>query len=102
MNNARLLVLDVKNLAILSFDTAGNHLNTVVDMMHGVPDGIVADPVKKQIYWTSMGVYHEGERFPKKDGTIQRINFDGSGHTTIIPEGIIFTPKQVQIDLLNG
>lgn len=102
MNSARLLVLDVKNLSILSFDTEGNHLATVIDKVHGVPDGIVVDPVKKHIYWTSMGVYHEGERFPRQDGTIQRINFDGSGHTIIVREGIIFTPKQMQIDLLNG
>jgi DNA-binding beta-propeller fold protein YncE len=101
-NGARLLVLDAKNAEILSFDTEGNHLTTVLDKVYGAPDGISIDPVKKQIYWTSMGVYHEGEHFPKNDGTIERINFDGSNHTIIIPKGSTFTPKQMQLDILNG
>ena len=101
MNNARLLVLDVKNASILSLDTEGNHLRTIIDKV-GVPDGIAINPLKGHIYWTNMGVYHEGEHFPKNDGSIERINFDGSGHTIIIPKGLTFTPKQMQIDVTNG
>jgi len=100
-NGARLLVLDAKNSSILSFDTKGNDLKTVIDKA-GVPDGIAVDPIKKHIYWTNMGAYHEGEHFPKNDGSIERINFDGSNHTTIIPIGSTFTPKQMQIDVTNG
>jgi len=102
INGARLLVLDVKNSSILSLDTKGNDLKTVTDKLTGFPDGIAVDPARGHIYWTSMGTYHEGERFPKNDGSIERINFDGSGHTTIIPEGATFTPKQMQLDLVNG
>lgn len=101
-NGARLLVLDVKNSSILSLDTEGNDLRTVVDEVTGFPDGIAIDPVKGHIYWTNMGEYHEKERFPRNDGSIERINFDGSGHTTIIPKGHTFTPKQMQLDMVNG
>src|SRR5215510_12956231 len=100
-NDARLFVLDVKNSSILSFDTEGNDLKTVIDKV-GVPDGIAVDLTKGHIYFTNMGVYHEGEHFPKNDGAIERINFDGSNHTTIIPKGATFTPKQLQLDLTNG
>ena len=101
-NQGRLLVLDVKTASILSFDTEGNHLKTVLDKAAGAPDGIATDPFKKHIYWTSMGEYREGEHFPRNDGSIQRIDFDGSNHITIIPKGATVTPKQIQIDLLNG
>jgi len=101
MNSARLLVLDVKNSSILSFDTEGKDLKTVIDKV-GFPDGIAIDPINKHIYWTNMGSYHEGEHFPKNDGTIERISFDGSDHTTVIPKGATFTPKQLQLDLKNG
>jgi DNA-binding beta-propeller fold protein YncE len=102
MNGARLLVLDAKNASILSFDTEGNDLKIVIDKITGVPDGIAVDPVKRHIYWTSMGEHHEGERFNQNDGSIERINYDGSNYTTIIPKGGTFTPKQMQLDLKNG
>jgi DNA-binding beta-propeller fold protein YncE len=101
INGARLFVLDAKNSAILSFDTEGNDLKTVMDKA-GVPDGIAVDRVNKHIYWTNMGEYHEGEHFPRNDGSIERINFDGANHITIIPKGATFTPKQMQIDIVNG
>lgn len=101
INEARLLALDVKGSSILSFDTEGNHLQTIIDRA-GVPDGIVVDPVNKHIYWTNMGSYHEGEHFPKNDGSIERVDFDGSNHTVIISQGATFTPKQLQIDNING
>jgi len=100
-SDARLLVLDARHASILSFDTEGNELNSLTEKA-GVPDGIAVDPTKGHIYWTSMGEYHEGEHFPKNDGSIERINFDGSGRTVIIPRGQTFTPKQMQIDVVNG
>jgi DNA-binding beta-propeller fold protein YncE len=100
--NARLLVLDPKNSSILSFDTEGNDLRIIANKLTGVPDGIAVDPINKHIYWTNMGEYHEGEHFPKNDGSIERISFDGSNHTTVIPKGATFTPKQLQLDLTNG
>src|SRR5215470_1764473 len=101
MNSARLLVLDVKNSAILSFDTEGNDVKTIINKI-GVPDGVAVDHINKHIYWTNMGEYHEGEHFPRNDGSIERINFDGTNQTTIIPKGATFTPKQLQLDLVNG
>jgi len=101
INGARLLVLDVKSSAILSFDKDGNDLRTIINKI-GVPDGIAVDHINKHIYWTNMGEYHEGEHFPRNDGSIERISFDGSNHTTVIPKGSTFTPKQLQLDVTNG
>ena len=101
INDARLLVLDVKSSAILSFDKEGNDLRTIINKI-GVPDGIAVDHINKHIYWTNMGEYHEGEHFPRNDGSIERISFDGSNHTTVIPKGVTFTPKQLQLDHTNG
>jgi len=101
-NTARLFVLDAKHSSILSFDTRGNDLHVVLDKVAGVPDGISVDLGRQHIYWTNMSEYHEGERFPKNDGTIERVDFDGTNHTIIIDRGSTFTPKQMQLDVVNG
>jgi hypothetical protein len=92
----RLLVLDGLKRKMLLFDTEGNLLQTLVEDTGGTPDGVAIDPVQKHIYWTNMG-----EHWDQVDGFIERIGFDGSDRTMIIPKGGTMTPKQLVLDLGN-
>jgi DNA-binding beta-propeller fold protein YncE len=60
------------------------------------PDGIVVDPQSKKVYWTNMG------KVSLDDGSVQRIDLDGSNLTTIVPKGGAFTPKQLKLDAKHG
>ena len=93
---ARLVVLDGVKGKMLVFDTDGNLLRTLVEVTGGTPDGIAVDPILRQIYWTNMG-----EHWEQNDGFIERIDFDGSNRTMIIPKGGTTTPKQLELDLTN-
>lgn len=55
-------------------------------------DGIAVDVEHGFIYWTNMGVPSEN------DGSLVRAKLDGSEVTTLIPEGDIYTPKQLKLD----
>ena len=46
-----------------------------------VPDGVAVDVEGGHIYWTNMG------RPPVNDGSIERVDLDGSNRTTIVPPG---------------
>ena len=93
---ARLIVLDGIKGKMLVFDTEGKLVRTLVEATGGTPDGIAIDPIRRQIYWTNMG-----EHWEQNDGFIERINFDGSSRTMIIPKGGTTTPKQLELDLTN-
>jgi sugar lactone lactonase YvrE len=91
----RLFVLDLSGGRILSVNTDGSDLKTIVtDCRH--PDGIVVDIEARHIYWTDMGVPN------LDDGCIERADLDGGNRTIIIPEGGTFTPKQLYLDKKNG
>ena len=93
---ARLIVLDGIKGKMLVFDTEGNLLRALVEVTGATPDGIAIDPIQRQIYWTNMG-----EHWEQNDGFIERIDFDGSNRTMIIPKGGTTTPKQLELDLTN-
>jgi DNA-binding beta-propeller fold protein YncE len=93
---ARLVVLDGIKGKIHVFDTEGNLVRTLVEATGGTPDGVAIDPTKRQVYWTNMG-----EHWEQNDGFIERIDFDGSNRTMIIPKGGTTTPKQLELDLAN-
>jgi|SRR6185437_8424628 len=57
-----------------------------------VPDGIAVDVEAGHIYWTNMGVPS------KNDGSIERVDLDGSNRTTIVPPSGTYTPKQLHFD----
>jgi DNA-binding beta-propeller fold protein YncE len=57
-----------------------------------MPDGIEVDAEAGHIYWTNMG------NPSKNDGSIERVDLDGSNRKTIVPEGATFTPKQLKLD----
>jgi DNA-binding beta-propeller fold protein YncE len=60
-----------------------------------VPDGVAVDVQAGYIYWTNMGVP------PADDGSIERVDLDGSNRTTIVPSGGTYTPKQLHFDAVG-
>lgn len=70
---------------------------TLVARTNTAPDGVAVDVEGGKIYWSNMG-----SLLGTGGGTLQRANLDGSGVETIVPAGVARTPKQMQIDTVNG
>jgi hypothetical protein len=92
----RLFILDLSGGRILSANADGTDLRTLVSEGRHLPDGVVVDVNSRQLYWTNMG------NPSQNDGSIMRADLDGGNVTTVIPEGVTFTPKQLQLDKQNG
>jgi DNA-binding beta-propeller fold protein YncE len=60
-----------------------------------VPDGVAVDVQAGHIYWTNMGVP------PANDGSIERVDLDGSNRSTVVPKGGTYTPKQLHFDAIG-
>ncbi len=58
-----------------------------------VPDGVAVDVEAGHIYWTNMGVPSAN------DGSIERVDIDGSNRITVVPAGGTHTPKQLHLDV---
>jgi hypothetical protein len=100
-----LLALSPIQQMLLKIDITTGESTTLVDRLTDGPDGIVVDPDRKYVYWTNMGVpgLPEG-RAPKSDedldfyrvnGSLERVEIDGSGRTFILPVGSFVTGKQL-------
>jgi DNA-binding beta-propeller fold protein YncE len=94
--SGRIYFLDVAIGRVLSANTDGSDLKTVVEEGRKLPDGLVVDTPAGHLYWTNMG------NLKKNDGSIFRSDLDGRNMTTIVPAGETFTPKQVQIEKTTG
>jgi DNA-binding beta-propeller fold protein YncE len=94
--NGKLFVLSLSSGEIMSVNTDGSDLKTLVSEGRHLPDGVVVDVEAGHIYWTNMGVPSHN------DGSIMRADLKGANVTTIIPDGATFTPKQLQLDAKNG
>src|SRR5277367_5510975 len=92
----RLFFLDVASGRIMSVNPDGSDLKVIVDEGRKLPDGLAIDAAAGHLYWTNMG------NLKANDGSILRSDLDGRHMTTIIPPGGTFTPKQLQIDKVNG
>jgi DNA-binding beta-propeller fold protein YncE len=79
-----------------SVNTDGSDLQILSSGKADGPDGIAVDLQSKKIYWTNMG------KARLDDGSIQRIDLDGSNLTTIVQKGGTFTPKQLKLDAKHG
>ncbi|MBS47072.1 MAG: hypothetical protein CMN60_04950 [Sphingobium sp.] len=93
----RLALLDVYKRQLVVIERgSGKVLLTVENVGH--PDGIQVDAAKGYFYWTDMGPHREGEDFFEPDGTIRRCRLDGTENTQLVGGGVIYTPKQLQLD----
>lgn len=79
---------------IVSCRTDGSDLQTILDHMSTMPDGITIDRENNHMYWTNMG-----SNFKTNCGSIERADLDGSNRTVIVPSGTVgvFTPKQITL-----
>jgi 3-hydroxyacyl-CoA dehydrogenase len=92
----RVYFLDVSGGRMESLNPDGSDRRVVLDGLKRIPDGIDVDVEAGHIFWTNMGN-------PKKnDGSIERLDLDGTNRTTIVPEGATFTPKQLKLDKQGG
>ncbi len=100
-NSGTLYVLQLIPPAIIALDPDGGHQRIVIDDFENTPDGLQIDADEAVLIWTNMGS-HDGLDFKKHDGTIERINLDGTKHETLVHAGYAGTPKQIQLDRRNG
>jgi DNA-binding beta-propeller fold protein YncE len=94
--SGRLFFLDVAEGRVMSMNPDGSDLKVIVEEGRKLPDGVAIDAAAGHLYWTNMG------NLKTNDGSILRSDFDGKQLTTIIPPGGTFTPKQLQVDRMNG
>jgi hypothetical protein len=94
--SGRLFFLDLGGGRILSSNPDGSDLKTILTEGRRLPDGLVADVEAGHLYWTNMG------NPSANDGSIERSDLDGKNLTAIVPVGGTYTPKQLQLDKVNG
>lgn len=97
ITTARLFFMDIFGDRIFSTEPDGSDLKVLFeDGRKIMPDGIVIDVEAGHIFWTNMGVVGAN------DGSIDRMDLDGSNLTSIVPKGAIHTAKQLVMDKKNG
>src|SRR5580692_8702460 len=94
--SGRLFFLDLAAGRVMSANPDGSDLKVIVEEGRKLPDGLAVDAAAGHLYWTNMG------NLKANDGSILRSDLDGKHMTTIVAPGGAFTPKQIQIDKVNG
>jgi DNA-binding beta-propeller fold protein YncE len=103
-----LLVLHIAKREILAVSLDGSRVRTLVTDVDETPDGIVVDQARGHIYWTNMGTPdpESGQgafsTFFTRNGSLERVNLDGSDRRTIVPRGVFTTGKQLTADFDAG
>jgi hypothetical protein len=92
----RLFVLELSHNRIQSMNPDGSDRKVIVTDCH-LPDGVAVDVTAGHLYWTNMGSTPSVD-----DGSIERADIDGKNRKVIVPRGVTFTPKQIQLDRKNG
>jgi 3-hydroxyacyl-CoA dehydrogenase len=92
----RVFFLDVSGGRMASVNSDGSDLHVLLEGLHRLPDGIQIDIEAGHIYWTNMG------NPTANDGSIERVDIDGTHRRPIVPEGATFTPKQLVLDKKGG
>jgi sugar lactone lactonase YvrE len=91
----RLFVLELSGGRIHAMNPDGTDQKVIVSNCHS-PDGIAVDVEVGRIYWTNMGVPN------LNDGSIECADLDGRNRKVVVPPGLTFTPKQIQLDKKSG
>src|SRR6201995_5110912 len=91
----RLFVLELSGGRIHAMNPDGTDQHVIVSNCH-LPDGIAVDVEVGRIYWTNMGVPN------LNDGSIECADLDGRNRKVVVPQGLTFTPKQIQLDKKSG
>jgi DNA-binding beta-propeller fold protein YncE len=95
LTGARIFYLDAKG-RLLTARPDGTDVRVLLSSGMSGPDGVAVDVEAKQIYVTNMG------KVKVDDGSVQRLDLDGTNLTTIVPVGGTFTAKQLTLDKKNG
>src|ERR1700675_1757706 len=96
MLSGRVFFLDAGAGRVISVNPDGSDLNVIVEEGRKLPDGLAVDAAAGHLYWTNMG------NLKANDGSILRSDLDGRHMPPIVPPGGTFTPKQLQVDKVNG
>lgn len=103
-----LLVLHIAKREIQAVSLDGSRVRTLVADVDETPDGIVVDQARGHIYWTNMGTPDPDSgrgafsTFFTRNGSVERVNLDGSDRRTIVPRGAFTTGKQLTADFDAG
>ncbi|MCT7369983.1 hypothetical protein [Mycolicibacterium llatzerense] len=103
-----LLVLHIAKREIQAVSLDGSRVRTLVADVDETPDGIVVDQARGHIYWTNMGTPDPDSgrgafsTFFTRNGSLERVNLDGSDRRTIVPRGAFTTGKQLTADFDAG
>ncbi|KAH8897427.1 hypothetical protein GQ53DRAFT_508893 [Thozetella sp. PMI_491] len=99
----RILVLDIGLAAqtltatpgfVIEVSGDGSKQKILVSSM-SLPDGIDVDKESGHMFWTCMG-------FPgRADGCVYSANIDGSDAKSIVPVGVVNTPKQLVVEPIS-
>ena len=87
---------------VVSMNSDGGDIQTLIEGLESMPDGVAVDPVNRHLYYSFMGVVRDGEDYWETDGHIERSNLDGGERKVIVPVGTFVTGKQIQCDAENG
>jgi DNA-binding beta-propeller fold protein YncE len=94
--DGRIFFLDLRGHRLVSANPDGSDLKVLQEGLGQGPDGVAVDVASGHIFWSNMG------KVKLDDGSLQRINLDGTGLMTVVPVGGTFTAKQMKIDRKHG
>jgi 3-hydroxyacyl-CoA dehydrogenase len=77
---------------VMTASADGSNVREIVGGQ-AMPDGIDVSISAGKLFWTNMGANPSSNC-----GSVMAANLDGSNVSTIVPEGKVFTPKQIKID----
>lgn len=99
----KLFVLEPGKGQIFTCDEDGQNKQVIQSNLKMVPDGIVIDSANDLVYFTQMGKPNMEEQSAYGfDGSVWRMNLDGSNLTCLVEPGGTRTPKQITADFAAG